>query len=250
MKYLVPVPSDIDISRRHAQADHPRGPPGRHHASGTGALRQRRGQGPPQPPGTAGRGAQRQVHRRDGHHPHPTGRGQDDHLGWTDAGTGQAQEARLPVHPPAVDGADFRHQGRGRRRRLQPGNTHGGVQPSPYRRHTRRLDRQQPAGCRHRRPHEARDPCGRGVGPQRPQAHRHRSRDRYLAAHGQRKRRGFAVHRDGPQRQLAGRAEAAHGLRHRRCLGGHGHPARCPATSRTWRLPGGSSSPWTRAATR
>ena len=219
------VPSDIEIS--HAAkpaAHHPDRPAGRHPARGAGAVRRRQGQGQAEHPGPPGQAAQRQVHRRDGHHPHAAGRGQDHHLGRPDAGPGAAGQEGLPVHPPAVDGPDVRHQGRGRRRRVQPGHPDGGVQPPPDRRHPRRLHRPQPARRGHRRADHARGrPVGQGPGQDRPQAAEHRPLQHHLAAGGGRQRPRAAQHRDRPGHR-GGRPAAADRLRHLRGQRGHGHP--------------------------
>jgi len=55
--------------------------------------------------------------------------------------------------PPALHGADLRHQGRGGGRRVQPDRPHGRLQPPPHRRHPRGERRAQPLRDRPRRAH-------------------------------------------------------------------------------------------------
>ncbi len=76
------------------------------------------------------------------------------------AGRAPGQEGRHR-HPPALAGADLRHQGRRGRRRLQPDHPDGGLQPAPDRRHPRHHRGAQPAGRGDRRAHVPRSRAGR-----------------------------------------------------------------------------------------
>ena len=52
-------------------------------------------------------------------------------------GDASHRQARDDRDPPALDGADLRHQGRRGRRRVQPGRPDGSLQPPSDRRHAR-----------------------------------------------------------------------------------------------------------------
>ncbi len=142
--------------------DRPQGHPPAHRRRGRGhghrrgappALRPpcrqgltRRGRG-------AGRAAPGALRGGDRHHADPTGRGQDDHHHRARPGHGPHRQAGHRRHPPVLDGPDVRDQGRGCRRRLQPGGAVRGVQPPPDRRHARRDRRpQHPVGRRRQPP--------------------------------------------------------------------------------------------------
>ena len=120
-----------------------------------GPVRQVQGQDPPGCAGAVCRPAAGQVRRRDGDHADAAGRGQDDDDHRPDAGVGRAGQARGGGDPPAVAGADLRHQGRRGRRRLQPGGADGGLQPAPDRRHPRHHRGARPDRGGGRRPHAA-----------------------------------------------------------------------------------------------
>ena len=143
--------------------------------------------------------------------PTPLGEGKTT----TTVGLGQAMKhigkKRRDLAPPAVDGADVRHQGRRRRRRLQPGDPDGVAQPPPDRRLPRRHRRPQPAGGDDRQP----SPPG--------QRARARSRQHHLAARARRQRPLVAQHRRGPGRQ-GGRRHPPDRLRHHGRLRGDGDP--------------------------
>ena len=66
--------------------------------------------------------------------------------------------------PPAVAGADLRHQGWRGRRRLQPGGADGGLQPAPDRRHPRHHRGARPDRGGDRRPHVSRSRGGQRRG--------------------------------------------------------------------------------------
>ena len=92
--------------------------------------------------------------------------------------------------PAAVDGPDVRHQGRRRRRRVQPGRADGDAEPAPDRRlprgHRRaqpavRDGRQPPAPGQRARPRPAQHHLAPGARRQRPGAAQHRGRARRAA---------------------------------------------------------------------
>ena len=157
------------------------------------------------------RGARRppegEVRLRDRHHA-DTARGrQDDDDRRPRAGDEPHRQAGHHRHTTAVDGPDVRHQGRCRRRRLQPGRAHGDVQPPPHGRHARRY-----GGAQH--------VVGDGGQPPLPgQRPRTRSAQHHLAAGARRQRPGAAQHRHRPRDQGRRRAPPD-GFRH------HGRLAR------------------------
>ena len=171
------------------------------------------------PPGRARevRGAaQREVHRRDRHHPHAARRGEDHHHRRSDAGARRARLQQHRRHPPAVDGADLRHQRRGGRRWLQPDHPYGRLQPAPHRRHPRRECGAQPLRCRHRRAHLPRKPLERQLlRENRADPAQHRPLLRHLEPRGgyERPRDAQHPHRPGRHRR---RPDAPDRLRHRR----------------------------------
>ena len=77
--------------------------------------------------------------------PDPARRGQDHHDGRARPGDEAHRQERGDLAPPALDGPDVRHQGRGGRRRLQPGDPDGAAQPAPHRRLPRGDRGPQPA---------------------------------------------------------------------------------------------------------
>ena len=91
--------------------------------------------------------------------PTPLGEGKTTTTVGLTQGLGRAGQERGGGDPPAVAGADLRHQGRRGRRRLQPGGADGGLQPAPDRRHPRHHRGARPDRGGDRRPHAAR---GRG----------------------------------------------------------------------------------------
>ena len=114
-------------------------------------------------------------------------------------------------HPPAVARAGLRHQGRGGRRRLQPGHPDGGLQPPPDRRRARDRRRAQPR---------------RGVPRQQPppqEPARHRPARDPLAARPRHQRPGPAPRRHRPRR-ARGRHPARDRVRHHGRLRGDGRP--------------------------
>ena len=63
--------------------------------------------------------------------PTPLGEGKTVHTVGISQALNPDRQAHLLRDPPALDGAGVRHQGRRRRRRLQPGRAAGGAQPAP-----------------------------------------------------------------------------------------------------------------------
>ena len=166
--------------------------------------------------------------------------------------------------PPALAGADLRHQRRCGRRRLQPGGADGGLQPAPDRRHPRHHRGARPDCGGDRRPYVSRSRGGQRRGDVRAAVSEGQERPAVLLADhaapaaeaGDRQDRSRGVdaggtgpvrragHRSGGhhlepgdrhQRPLpaqdrggagAGRegAHAHHGLRHHRGLGADGDP--------------------------
>ena len=145
---------------------------------------------------------QRQVHRRDGHHPDAARRGQDDDDHRALDGAQPRGLADHRGHPPAVAGARLRHQGRRGGGWLRPGRPHGGLQPPSDRRRPRDLPRPQPARRDDRQLDHPRQQA-----PHRPAVH-------HLAARRRRERQGLAQGRDRPRR-AGERLAARDGLRHR-----------------------------------
>ena len=100
--------------------------------------------------------------------PHSAGRGQDHHHNRTHPGAGRKGPKRDGLYPPAQHGPHFRDQGRRGGGRVQPGDSHGGVQPPPHRRSSRHRSGPQPGSGRHRRPMvfrgETRRPANGGAG--------------------------------------------------------------------------------------
>ena len=78
--------------------------------------------------------------------PTPLGEGKTTTTVGLSPGAGRASgQEGVHRHPPALPGADLRHQGRRGRRRLQPDHSDGGFQPPSDRRHPRHHRRQQSA---------------------------------------------------------------------------------------------------------
>ncbi len=143
--------------------------------------------------------------------PTPLGEGKTT----TTVGLGQAMKHigknAVDQPAPAVDGPDVRHQGRRRRRRLQPGDPDGAAQPAPHRRLPRRHRRAQPA-------------VGDGRQPPAPgQRARPRPRQHHVAPGARRQRPRAAQHHRRPRRQ-DGRRHPPDRLRHHRRLRGDGDP--------------------------
>ena len=101
----------------------------RHRGGRARAVRQAQGQGRAVAHEAARGPPQRQVHRRDGHHPDAARRGQDDddHRALDGAQPGGIADHR--GHPAAVARAGLRHQGRRGGGRLCAGGPDGGLQP-------------------------------------------------------------------------------------------------------------------------
>ena len=93
--------------------------------------------------------------------PTPLGEGKTTTTVGLTQGLGAHRARRPSRDPPALDGADLRHQGRGRRRRLQPDRADGRLQPPPHGRHPRRVGGAQPLRRGPRRAHVPRVPLVR-----------------------------------------------------------------------------------------
>ena len=160
----------------------------------------------------AGRPAAGEVRRRHRDHADAARRGQDHHHGRARPGDAPHRQAGHHRDPPAVDGPDVRHQGRRRRRRLQPGRADGAAQPAPHRRLPRRHRGPQPA-------------LGDGRQPPAPgQRARPRPAQHHLAARARRQRPRAAQHRRRPRRARLDGVAAPDRLRHHRRLRGDGDP--------------------------
>ena len=152
-----------------------------------------------------------EVRGRHGDHADAARRGQDHDDGRARPGDEAHRQAVGHRLAPTVDGSDVRHQGRCRRRRLQPGDPDGAAQPPPHRRLPRRHRRPQPAVGDARQP----PPPGQRARP-RPLQH-------HVAAGARRQRPGAAQHRDRVGRQ-GGRHRPPDRVRHHRRVGGDGDP--------------------------
>ena len=187
------------------------------------AARPVQGQDPPRGPRPAGRPAGRSRGRRHRDHPDATRRGQDDDDDRPGAGPEPDRGAGRGHDPAAVPRPGVRHQGRRRRRWLQPGPADGGHQPPLHGRH--------PCGRRCARP--------RGGLPRQPSDPRQRARDRpghdQLAAGARRERPSPAACAHRPRR---GARRTRDRVPHHGRVGGHGHPGprerpRRPADARS-----------------
>ena len=162
-------------------------------------------------PAARGRASARPLRGRHRHHADAARRGQvhDDRR----AGAGPEQDRPQGVgqHPPAVARAGLRHQGRRRRRRLQPGHPDGGLQPPSHRRRPRDRRGAQPRRRLHRQQPPPQEPAG------------HRPARRPVAARRRHQRPRAAPHRHRARRSR-GRHPARDGVRHHRRLRGHGGP--------------------------
>ena len=94
----------------------------------SGAVRQIQGEDR-QPISEGDRPAGRQTGAGDRHHPDTCRRGQDHHHRGPGGRSAEDRKERCGGTAGAVSGAGVRHQGRRRRRRLRPGDPHGGHQP-------------------------------------------------------------------------------------------------------------------------
>ena len=148
---------------------------------------------------------------RHGDHPDAARRGQDDDDGRPRPGDEARRQAGRDQRPPTVDGPDVRHQGRCRRRRLQPGPADGTAQPAPHRRLPRRHVGAQPARRDGRQPPVPRQRAG-----PRPRQH-------HLAPRARRQRPGAPQHR-GRDRPEGRRGDTPERLRHHGVVRGDGRP--------------------------
>ena len=172
--------------RSDAQAAHRRGRRDGDRRAPVGAVRRDRRQDQAGRARRAGRRAQGPVRRRLGGDADAARRGQDGDHGRPRAGVPAHRPHRDRGHPAAVDGAHLRHQGRGGRRRLQPGGADAGPQPPPDRRLPRRDRGEQPAGGSGRQPPAPGKPRGAGPVPH------------HLAPGARRQRPGVAGRRHRP----------------------------------------------------
>ena len=195
-----------------AAPDHRRRPRPRDRRRRARAVRPDQGEGDARGDRPARGGASaRQVRRRHRDHPDAAGRGQVDDLGRARPGPQRHRQEGRGQHPPAVARTGLRDQGRGGRRRLQPGHPDGGLQPPPDRRRPRHRGRAQPR---------------RGVPRQQPppqEPARHRPARDPLAARRRHQRPRAAPRRHRPRR-ARGRDPARDRVRHHRRLRGDGGP--------------------------
>ena len=146
--------------------------------------------------------------RHRGHADHRR-RGQDDHHGRPRRRAQPHRQEGRHLPPRAVARPVLRHEGRGGRRRLQPGDPDGGHQPPFHRRLRRDRRRQQPPRGDGRQPHL--------LG----QRARHRPAPRHLAARPRHERPGAPQYRLLARRRRQ-RLSPRGRLRHRRRVGGDG----------------------------
>ena len=228
-------PTDLDIARQatlRPLTDIAVG--GRDPARPARALRHRCGEDRPGGDRRDGRPAAGQVRRGLGDHADSARRGQDHRRGRAEPGVLAHRQAGDAGDPPAVDGADVRHQGWRRRRRLQPGRADGAAQPAPHRRRPRRHRRHQHVRRRRRRARVPRQPVRARPAPD------------HLAAFDRRQRPVAAQHRDRP-RVAARRHATRDRLRHHRRVGGHGDAGAVRPTCRISAAGSAGSSSATRS---